>query len=165
MNGYRSDVLKHQETSDRLTQEMTQLQSRYDAISEVKERAVERYKVDYQKWRKFKNWLFTLEEGKGKDGRELSAEEKKRRRNRNVLVKKELLMELGPDYANNYADGDVNGGKYYLLFSVSDSINLHQRRHYALHLWVGLHHYRKTAIPRMTKRIKPLPIQRESDDD
>ena len=101
--------------SDRLSQEMAQLQSRYDAISEVKERAAERYKVDYQKWRKFKNWLFTVEEGlKGKGGHELSAEEKKRQRNKNVLVKKELLIELGPEYAKNHAEGDAIGSKYHL---------------------------------------------------
>ncbi|KAF8227220.1 hypothetical protein L208DRAFT_1433702 [Tricholoma matsutake] len=105
----RSAVLKHQETSDRLSQEMSQLQSRYDALSEVKERAAERYKNDYQKWRKFKNWLFKDEEGtNGKDGHELSAEEKKRRRNKNVMKKKKLVMGLGPDYAENYPEGEMN---------------------------------------------------------
>jgi len=84
-----------------LSQEIAQLQSRYDAMSDVKERAAERYKTDYQKWRKFKDWIF-MDEGetaKRKDGQEVSAEEKKRRRTKNVMKKKKLVMELGTDYA------------------------------------------------------------------
>lgn len=121
----RSAVLKHQETSDRLSQEMSQLQSRYDALSEVKERAAERYKNDYQKWRKFKNWLFKDEEGtNGKDGHELSAEEKKRRRNKNVMKKKKLVMGLGPDYAENYPEGEMNSSTYCVLPTMRISLQL-----------------------------------------
>jgi hypothetical protein len=78
-------------------------------LSEVKERALERYKRDYHKWRKFKNWIFTDEEyAKGKDGQELSVVEKKRRRNKGILKKKKLVMELGPDYTERHPEGDAN---------------------------------------------------------
>lgn len=109
----RNVVTKHQETSDRLTKEISQLQSRYDAMSDVKERAAERYKTDYQKWRKFKNWLFAdSEEGsKGKEGQELSAEEKKRRRNNNVMIGKKLVMESGLDYAEKNPEGHGDSSK------------------------------------------------------
>jgi hypothetical protein len=161
--GCRNSMRKHQETSDRLFKEMSQLQSRYDAISEVKERAAERFKTDYQKWRKFKNWLFTDEEAKGSDGQELSAEEKKRRRNKNVLMKKKLVMELGLDYAENYPDGDVDGSAYSILSPICIIFSLSLNQH-TLHLWVELHH-QKNAIPRTTKRTRPLPFQIESEGD
>ncbi|KAG6805352.1 hypothetical protein H0H93_005021, partial [Arthromyces matolae] len=36
----------------RLEQELNQLQGRYDALLDVKERAATRYKADYAKWKK-----------------------------------------------------------------------------------------------------------------
>jgi hypothetical protein len=143
---------------------MAQLQSRYDALSEVKERATERYKTDYQKWRKLKNWLFTYEEegAKGKDGRELSAEEKKRLRNKAVMMKKELVMKLGPDYAENH---NVDGSEHSFRLDMLDFVTLilPQRQHHILRLWAELHHCAKNAIPKTTKRTKPP--QKESDGD
>jgi hypothetical protein len=96
--------------SDGLSQEIAQLKARYDSLSEVKERAAERYKTDYHKWRKFKNWIFTDEEeyAKGKNGQELSVVEKKRRRNKGIIKKKKLIMELGPDYTKDHAEGDAD---------------------------------------------------------
>ncbi|KDQ49142.1 hypothetical protein JAAARDRAFT_43084 [Jaapia argillacea MUCL 33604] len=38
--------------------QIAQLQQRYDTLLQQKERAAARYKADYKKWRKFKDWLF-----------------------------------------------------------------------------------------------------------
>jgi hypothetical protein len=89
--------------SDGLSQEIAQLKARYDSLSEVKERAAERYKTDYHK---FKKRIFTDEEeyAKDKNGQELSVVEKKRRRNKGIIKKKKLIMELGPDYTEDHTE-------------------------------------------------------------
>jgi hypothetical protein len=38
--------------------ELSDLQSRYDDLLRVKERAEARYRADYKKWKDFKVWLF-----------------------------------------------------------------------------------------------------------
>ncbi|KAG2366761.1 hypothetical protein BDR07DRAFT_1248695, partial [Suillus spraguei] len=40
-----------------LQAELLHLQRRYDALLATKERAAERYKTDYKKWRTIKQWL------------------------------------------------------------------------------------------------------------
>ncbi|KAG2348610.1 hypothetical protein BDR05DRAFT_862466, partial [Suillus weaverae] len=40
-----------------LQAELSHLQHRYDALLATKERAAERYKTDYKKWRTIKQWL------------------------------------------------------------------------------------------------------------
>lgn len=85
---------------------MEQLQSRYDALSEVKERAAARYKLDYSKWRSVKNWMFS--EKTDSVGKDLSEEERKQREYAQVMKKKELLMELGLEsiLSGAVADGE-----------------------------------------------------------
>ncbi|KAF8558454.1 hypothetical protein OG21DRAFT_1390903, partial [Imleria badia] len=41
-----------------LQEELHSLRARYDTLLEAKNRAAERYKADYKKWRDFKRWLF-----------------------------------------------------------------------------------------------------------
>lgn len=41
-----------------LKEELDSLRARYDTLLEAKNRAAERYKADYKKWRDFKRWLF-----------------------------------------------------------------------------------------------------------
>ena len=41
-----------------LQEELDSLRDRYDTLLEAKNRAAERYKADYKKWRDFKRWLF-----------------------------------------------------------------------------------------------------------
>ncbi|KAG1837709.1 DNA repair protein endonuclease SAE2/CtIP C-terminus-domain-containing protein [Suillus subalutaceus] len=47
-----------------LQAELSHLQHRYDALLATKERAAERYKVDYKKWRTIKQWLCDSSDGK-----------------------------------------------------------------------------------------------------
>ncbi|KAG6873164.1 hypothetical protein C0995_002013 [Termitomyces sp. Mi166 len=84
-------------TISRLEQELKQLQDRYDDLLDVKERAAERYKLDYARWKKVKEWIF--DEGKQSDENKeneegVSKEEKKRRLKKNIRIKKKMLVEI-----------------------------------------------------------------------
>ncbi|KAG6827987.1 hypothetical protein H0H92_009751 [Tricholoma furcatifolium] len=84
---------KSQITISRQEQELEQLRERYDSLLSVKERAAERYKLDYARWRNFRDWLFKKETTDGDDER-LTEEEKKMRTTASVIQKKKLLMEI-----------------------------------------------------------------------
>ncbi|KAG6857950.1 hypothetical protein C0991_004174, partial [Blastosporella zonata] len=77
-------------TISRLEQELAQLQGRFDDLLDVKERAAERYKTDYAKWRDLKDWI--LREEPDYEGG--SEEEKKRRYNAGVKSKKKMIREI-----------------------------------------------------------------------
>jgi len=85
-----------------LSLELTTLQSRYDTLLEVHERATERHKTDYTRWRVFKEWLFSEEKDKKKDrgneGNETPDEKakEKRRLNAQVMKKREMVLKMGP---------------------------------------------------------------------
>ncbi|KAG6910336.1 hypothetical protein DXG01_011404 [Tephrocybe rancida] len=80
-------------TISRLEQELTQLQGRYDDLLDVKERAAERYKTDYAKWRGMNDWLLA-ENAKNAKNAGLSEEEKKKRDMASLMSKKKLVMEV-----------------------------------------------------------------------
>ncbi|RDB16596.1 hypothetical protein Hypma_002805 [Hypsizygus marmoreus] len=95
----KTKVAKHKSTSERLAQEVTQLQARYDSLADVKERAAARYKLDYAKWRKFKDWMFTEEEEHAKDRNEtgISDEDRRKKDIASLMRKKKMMMEIGLD--------------------------------------------------------------------
>jgi hypothetical protein len=82
-------------------EELKQLQERYDSLKAAKERANERYKADFKKWRDFNNWLFAENDEHHKRRNEpgISKEEKKRRDLENVMRKRQKMIEIGPDLA------------------------------------------------------------------
>ena len=87
-------------TISRLEQELALLQDRYDDLLDVKERAAERYKLDYARWKKVKEWIFDegkqTEESSVKENEDcISEEEKKRRLKMSLGVKRKMLMEFG----------------------------------------------------------------------
>ena len=74
----------------------------------MKERAAERYKVDYKKWRDFSKWLFTEDDNHRKHRNEqgISAMEKKKRDYESIMRKKQKMMEFGPDLAQFAGEDD-----------------------------------------------------------
>jgi hypothetical protein len=93
-----------------LKAEHAELQARYNALKDVKERAAERYKVDYKKWRDFSKWLFTEDDNHRKHRSEqgISATEKKKRDYESIMRKKQKMVEFGPDLAHFAGEDDEN---------------------------------------------------------
>lgn len=81
-------------STSRLTRELLQLQGRYDALLEVKERAAARYKKDYQKWHHFKQWLFQDgQEEKDLKG-DISKEQHLRNKAERIVGKRKRFAEI-----------------------------------------------------------------------
>ena len=105
---------------------MRRLNEQYDALKDVKERAAERYKVDFKKWRAFKDWLFA-EDTKHRRYRNesgITPEEKRERDMASIMRKKQKMLEIGPDLARfegEPEDGDI--GMLFLLTSHNDNHN------------------------------------------
>ncbi|KAG6816605.1 hypothetical protein H0H87_004697 [Tephrocybe sp. NHM501043] len=78
---------------NKLEQELAQLQGRFDALLDVKERAAKRYKSDYAKWKEVKIWFFEEEAeiAKNVGG---SEEEKRKRYHASLMSKKKLMKEI-----------------------------------------------------------------------
>lgn len=77
----------------------------------MKERAAERYKVDFKKWRAFNDWLFAEDTKHNKYRNEpgITREEKKQRDMACIMRKKQMMIEIGPDLARfegEPGDGD-----------------------------------------------------------
>ena len=67
-----------------LESELEQLHQRYDNLYDTFQRATERYKRDFEKWRRFKNWIF--------DGQTATNAADKTKL---LTEKRKLLTELG----------------------------------------------------------------------
>ena len=98
-------------TESSLREQLTRLNEKYDALKNVKERAAERYKVDFKKWRAFNDWLFTEDTKHNKYRNEpgITREEKKQRDMASIMRKKQMMIEIGPDLARfegEPGDGD-----------------------------------------------------------
>ncbi|KAF8623257.1 hypothetical protein AX17_007503 [Amanita inopinata Kibby_2008] len=86
--------------SESLQVELSELKKRYDKLSDKIERAKERYKSDYKKWREFKKWLFTEDDvDKKENGRS------KKCSHSSVVRKKRKLREMGLD-VDSFVDGE-----------------------------------------------------------
>jgi hypothetical protein len=98
---------------------MKQLQERYDSLKVVKERAAERYKTDFKKWRDFSKWLFAENDEHHKRRNEpgISKEEKKRRDVESVMRKRQKMIDIGPDLARFEGEPDDSEGQnlFFLL--------------------------------------------------
>ena len=98
-------------TESSLREQLTRLNEKYDALKNVKERAAERYKVDFKKWRAFNDWLFAEDTKHNKYRNEpgITREEKKQRDMACIMRKKQMMIEIGPDLARfegEPGDGD-----------------------------------------------------------
>ncbi|KAG6867678.1 hypothetical protein C0993_012486 [Termitomyces sp. T159_Od127] len=95
-NENKTTATTTENTISRLEQEIKHLQDRYDGLLRVKERAAERYKLDYARWKKVKEWMFDddgfMEENEQLD--DVNDEEKKRRLKKRIKMKKRMLMEI-----------------------------------------------------------------------
>jgi vacuolar-type H+-ATPase subunit I/STV1 len=108
-----SELIQISSNSERRHQEeLRQLQERYDSLKVMKERAAERYKADYKKWRAFSKWLFAENDKHHKHRNEpgISEEEKRRRDVESVMRRRQKMIEIGPDLARfEGEDGDPEG--------------------------------------------------------
>ncbi|TFK67185.1 hypothetical protein BDN72DRAFT_843358 [Pluteus cervinus] len=93
------------ETQNDPEKQLAQLQARYDALLQVKERASARYKQDFRKWRDFRDWLFK-EEGEAKE-KGLAGDEKKKKEYERVRKRKQKLLELEPDLGLNDIEDEI----------------------------------------------------------
>jgi hypothetical protein len=94
-----------------LREQLRRLNEKYDTLKNVKERAAERYKVDFKKWRAFNDWLFAEDTKHNKYRNEpgITREEKKQRDMASIMRKKQMMIEIGPDLARfeeESGDGD-----------------------------------------------------------
>ena len=94
-----------------LETELTQLKDRYDALLRAKEAAAARYRTDYEKWKKFKLWLFT----KSKDDRQaravLSSPEKKRQSLKDIQKNLRKFQDSGPRFHDVDAEDNSLSGE------------------------------------------------------
>ncbi len=120
-------------------EELKGINERYDALKAVKERAAERYKADFKKWREFSKWLFAEDDEHRKRRNEagISKEEKKRRDLASVMRKRQKMIEIGPYLARFEGElEDVAGLTIYFLhlhyvkFPVSPVFNSRQFRQF-----------------------------------
>jgi len=85
------------------------INERYDALRANKERAAERYKADFKKWREFNKWLFAEDDEHRKRRTEagILKEERKRRDLASVMRKRQKMIEIGPYLAR--FEGELEG--------------------------------------------------------
>lgn len=100
--------LRAQVTS--LQAELDSLRARYDTLLEAKNRAAERYKADYKKWRDFKRWLFRDAETDEHVKSFLKGGELVAYRRASALGKRKQLEEFGPNLEHaGEEDHDTKG--------------------------------------------------------
>ena len=82
----------------------------------MKERAAERYKADFKKWRAFNDWLFSedTEHHKHRSEPGITREEKAKRDMTSIMRKKQKMIEIGPDLAR--FEGEPEDGNQGTLF-------------------------------------------------
>ena len=103
--------IRSMSTESSLREQLKRLNEQYDTLKSVKERAAERYKVDFKKWRAFNDWLFEEDTKHDKYRNEpgITPEEKKQRDMTSIMRKKQKMIEIGPDLARFEGEpGDDN---------------------------------------------------------
>jgi hypothetical protein len=73
---HRAQAVLHFKVSS-IQLELSDLQSRYDDLLRVKERAEARYRSDYKKWKEFKVWLFDSNKKHKLAGKGMGREDKR----------------------------------------------------------------------------------------
>jgi hypothetical protein len=95
-------------SSSRLARELADLRARYDALVTVKERAAIRYKEDYQKWHRFKQWLFREDQDGKEVQKDMNREERRRSEAERIVKKKKRFREMVGELGDGRAgDGSV----------------------------------------------------------
>ena len=105
-------------TESSLREQLRRLNEKYDTLKNVKERAAERYRADFKKWRAFNDWLFAEDTKHNKYRNEpgITHEEKKQRDMASVLRRKQMMVEIGPDLARFEGEpGDGDEGTLLIL--------------------------------------------------
>ena len=112
-NGARTPSTPSSKQVQRLSLELAELQSRYDALVKVHEQSTEEYRTRYTKWRDFKRWLFDEEvynKDRSKERQILETPEEKEKRKRQqyakILKKRQMLLKVGPDSLGIESDGE-----------------------------------------------------------
>ncbi|KAI6118741.1 DNA repair protein endonuclease SAE2/CtIP C-terminus-domain-containing protein [Pisolithus croceorrhizus] len=108
----------------KLQAELDSLRSRYDELRKASDRAAERYKSDYQKWRNFKQWLFEDFERDDEVRKVLKSNELRAYPRASMLGKRKQFEVIGPDL-NGFSDGEENQKKKSGVASGSDLWNRH----------------------------------------
>ena len=110
----------------RVTLELSILQSQYDELLRVHRRAEARYEADYRKWREFKEWLFDEEtqnkknrNGKGTElNNVMSKEARKKRANARIWKKRQMLLKIGPNLTALRDGAAFDEGMFFRLLRV-----------------------------------------------
>lgn len=97
--------LRAQVTS--LQEELDSLRDRYDTLLEAKNRAAERYKADYKKWREFRHWLFPDAETDDDIKSFLKSSERVAYIRESTLGKRKQLEDLGSNLQVDHQTEDV----------------------------------------------------------
>lgn len=134
---------------------LEQLQSRYDELLLVKERAAARYKTDYQRWRKMKDWLFAEDDDgvKAKNEKPMTEVERKKRETARVMKKRKLVKELGLDIP--LFDGDDSKSWTTLVWLRAQSCNIDEDA-------TPVPSLVKVANPEIDKENQPIPPSMKS---
>lgn len=93
-----------------LQAELDSLRSRYEELRKASDRAAERYKSDYQKWRNFKQWLFEDFERDDEVRKTLKPSELRAYPRAALLGKRKQFEMIGPDLSG-FSDGEENQKK------------------------------------------------------
>ena len=101
-----------------LREQLRLLNEKYDTLKDVKERAAERYKADFKKWRAFNEWLFAEDTKHNKYRNEpgITREEKKEREMASIMRKKQMMVEIGPDLARFEGEPEDGNESTLLLY-------------------------------------------------
>jgi hypothetical protein len=93
-----------------LQAELDSLSARYDTLLEAKNRAAERYKADYKKWRDFKRWMFRDAETDDHDKPFLKSDELVAYTRASALGKRKQFEEFRPNLQHTGWDDDEAKG-------------------------------------------------------
>jgi hypothetical protein len=92
--------------------ELSDLQSRYDDLLRVKERAEARYRADYKKWKDFKVWLFDSNKKFKETRKAMTGEDKKAHDVGQAAKNARKFEETGLPHAGGSQDASGMIGAY-----------------------------------------------------
>ena len=153
-----------------LQAELDSLRARYDTLLEANNRAAERYKTDYKKWRDFKRWLFQEAETDDHAKSSLKGGELVAYTRASALGKRKQLEEFGPNLERPAeADHETSGHKHESIREVKvershsppvAAASRHQRRK-SYHGGPS----RKPLSPAHGSNEDPFPVPQSTDQD
>ena len=142
-----------------LQAELDLLRARYDTLLEAKNRAAERYKADYKKWRDFKKWLFRDIDADDQVKPFLKSDEFAAYTKASALGKRKQFEDLGPDVED--APEDVHETKTPKQESICDAkANLSHSPPVAV---ASRHQRRKSYHGECSQKVLSLSPSRNKD--